>query len=295
MAGRDDFLVSTDWLASSLGRFELRILECTVLLLPRDDGQPGYAVVSGRDGWAAGHIPGAGFADIPYDLSDRVQPLRFMMPGPEQFAAAMGAYGIGPDSDVVLYDRAGNMWAARVWWMLRAFGFDNARILDGGWPTWVEEGRPVATDHVAPAPAEFRARPRAGLIASKDDVLGAMARDNVCVVNALNPAQYRGDVAPYGRAGHIPASVNVPAMGSAGVVDPRTQKYHAVEEIKRRFVEAGARPGERMITYCGGGIAASSAAFAAVMAGYTDVAVYDASLSEWAADPSLPMATKPRA
>ena len=100
MAGRDDFLVSTDWLASSLGRFELRILECTVLLLPRDDGQPGYAVVSGRDGWAAGHIPGAGFADIPYDLSDRVQPLRFMMPGPEQFAAAMGAYGIGPDSDV---------------------------------------------------------------------------------------------------------------------------------------------------------------------------------------------------
>lgn len=295
MASRDDYLVSTGWLADNLGRSDLRILECTVLLLPRDDGRPGYAVVSGRDGWEAGHIPGSGFADIPNDLSDRSQPLRFMMPAPEQFSAAMGTYGIGPDSEVVLYDRAGNMWAARVWWMLRAFGFDNARILDGGWRTWVDEGGPVATDQRPPARGEFVARPRPGLIASKDDVLGAMAGGNSCIVNALNPAQYRGDVAPYGRAGHIPGSVNVPAMGAAGVVDPQTQKYHTVEEIRRRFVEAGARPRERMITYCGGGIAASSAAFAAVMAGYSDVAVYDASLSEWAADPSLPMVTKQKA
>ena len=75
------------------------------------------------------------------------------------------------------------------------------------------------------------------------------------------------------------------------VVDPETQLYRSVEEIRRRFEEAGARPNERMITYCGGGIAASSAAFAATMAGYSDIALYDGSLSEWAADSSLPMET----
>jgi thiosulfate/3-mercaptopyruvate sulfurtransferase len=118
-----------------------------------------------------------------------------------------------------------------------------------------------------------------------------MSKGQSCIVNALNAAQHRGDVAPYGRPGHIAGSVNVPAIGGGGIVDPETLRYLPVAEIRRRFKEAGAREGERMITYCGGGIAASSAAFAATMAGFPDVAVYDASLSEWAADPELPMET----
>jgi len=294
MPERDRYLVTTDWLAQNLEWQGLRVLDCTVFLGPRDDGQPGYAVVSGRDAWAAGHIPGSVYADIPDELSDRAHALRFMMPPAEQFAAAMGRYGVGDDSQVVLYDRAGNMWAARVWWMLRAFGFDNARILDGGWQAWSQHGFAVATDGVSPPPAKFSATIRPRLIATKEDVLAAMAADRGCIVNALNGAQYRGEVAPYGRAGHIPGSVNVPAMGAAGIVDPETQTYRATDEIRRRFEEAGARRDERMVTYCGGGIAASSAAFAAIMAGYSDVAVYDASLSEWAADPSLPMETTPK-
>ncbi|MBI2767337.1 MAG: sulfurtransferase [Chloroflexi bacterium] len=292
---RDHYLATTDWLAAHLGDPGLRVLECTVFLRPRDDGKPGYAVVSGREDWAAGHVPGSVFADIPGDLSDHAQALRFMMPPSAQFAAAMGRYGVGDGSQVVLYDRAGNMWAARVWWMLRAFGFTNARLLDGGWTKWAGEQRPIATDAAPPAPAVFTARPRPGLIATKEDVLEAMAAGQSCLVNALSPAQHRGDVAPYGRPGHIRGSVNVPAMGAAGVVDPDTQTYLGTTEIRRRFEAAGVRPGDRMITYCGGGIAASSAAFAAIMAGFGDVAVYDASLSEWAADPSLPMETSPRA
>ena len=294
MPERDRYLVTTDWLAQNLGRHDLRVLECTVFLQPRDDGQPGYAVVSGCDAWAAGHIPGSVYADIPDELSDRAHALRFMMPPAEQFAAAMGRYGVADDSQIVLYDRAGNMWAARVWWMLRAFGFDNARILDGGWYEWSQRGFAVSTDGSSPPPATFSATIRPRLIATKEDVLAAMTADRGCIVNALNGAQYRGEVAPYGRAGHIPGSVNVPAMGAAGIVDPETQTYRATDEIRRRFEEAGARREERMITYCGGGIAASSAAFAAIMAGYSDVAVYDASLSEWAADRSLPMETSTR-
>ncbi len=295
MSERDQYLATTEWLAANLDRPELRVLDCTVFLRPREDGGPGYAVVSGREEWQAAHIPGSGFADLPNDLSDRQHPLRFMMPSAEQFAAAMGGYGVGDDSEVVLYDRAGNMWAARIWWMLRAFGFDNARILDGGWQAWSDEGRPVAAQPVPHPAARFTPRPRPELIATKGDVLAAMAEGQACIVNALNAAQHRGDVAPYGRPGHITGSVNVPAMGSAGVVDPATQRYHDVGEIRRRFEAAGARPDQRMIAYCGGGIAASSAAFAATMAGFSNVAVYDASLSEWAADPSLPMETATKA
>ncbi|MEO9254178.1 MAG: rhodanese-like domain-containing protein [Tepidiformaceae bacterium] len=241
MPERDRYLATTDWLAEHLGQPGLCVLECTVFLRPRDDGQAGYAVVPGRDEWAAGHIPGSVYADIATDLSDRTHALRFMMPSAEQFAAAMERYGVGTDSQVVLYDRAGNMWAARVWWMLRAFGFDNARVLDGGWQTWSSEGRTVSTDDAIVPPARFVATLRPGLIATKEDVLEAMAAGQGCIVNALNAAQHRGEVAPYGRAGHIPGSVNVPAMGAAGVVDPVTQKYHAITEIRHRFEEAGAR------------------------------------------------------
>lgn len=291
MPDQPHYLATTEWLAENLASPDLCVLECTVFLRPREDGGPGFLVVPGHEEWAAGHIPGAVFADLHYDLSDRAQALRFMMPPPEQFAEAMGRYGVSDTSRVVLYDRAGNMWAARTWWMLRAFGFDNARLLDGGWTKWTSEGRPISNEDPAPAPAQFTASPRPGLIATKQDVLEAMTSGQACIVNALNAAQYRGEVAPYGRPGRIARSVNVPAMGSAGIVDPQTQLYHPLDEIRGRFEAAGARPGERLITYCGGGIAASSAAFAAVMAGYTDVAVYDASLSEWAADPSLPMET----
>jgi thiosulfate/3-mercaptopyruvate sulfurtransferase len=295
MTERARYLATTEWLGQNLDRPNLRILECTVFLRPRDDGQSGYAVVSGRDEWATGHIPQSVFADIPDDLSDRSQALRFMIPSAEQFAAAMGRYGVGDASEVVLYDRAGNMWAARVWWMLRAFGFDNARILDGGWQQWSEEGRPVSTSAGTATAAQFSAELRPGLIATKDDVLKAMASGQACIVNALSAAQHRGDVAPYGRPGHITGSVNVPAMGAGGIVDPQTQLYHPVSEIQRRFKDAGVHSDQRVITYCGGGIAASSAAFAAIMAGYADVAVYDASLSEWAADRTLPMETSSRA
>ncbi len=291
MSTREQFLATTEWLADHMGDPELRILECTVFLRPRDDGKPGYAVVPGREAWAAGHIPRSVFADLHNDLSDRDSALRFMMPAAEQFAAAMSRYGVGDQSQVVLYDRAGNMWAARIWWMLRAFGFDNARVLDGGWAKWQAEGRAVESGPANPAPATFTAHSRSDLIATKEDVLASIESGQGCIVNALNGAQHRGEAAPYGRPGHITGSVNVPAMGRDGIVDPATQIYGSIEDIRRRFEEAGAKQDERMITYCGGGIAASSAAFAALMAGFEDVAVYDASLSEWAADPSLPMET----
>ncbi|MBK8559156.1 sulfurtransferase [Candidatus Amarobacter glycogenicus] len=291
MPVREDFLASSDWLAGHLDDEHLRVLDCTVFLRARAEGGPGYLVETGEAEWLGGHIPGSIYADLHNDLSDRSSALRFMMPPAAQFETAMGSYGVGNDSKVVLYDRAGNMWAARVWWMLRAFGFDNARVLDGGWKRWTDDGHPVETGSVGRAPGRFTVVPRPRLIASRDEVLELVRSGDACIVNALNGAQFRGEVAPYGRPGRIAGSVHVPAIGDAGVVDPRTQTFGSVEEIRARFIKAGAEPDRRLIAYCGGGIAASSTAFAAVMAGFRDVAVYDASLSEWAADPTLPMET----
>ena len=284
-----DVLVDADWLADHLGDDGPVVLDCTVDLRP--GGDTGYQAVSGRDKWEDGCIPGSGFADLVDALSDPDSSLRFTMPTADRFAAAMGALGVGDGTAVVLYDRRFNMWATRVWWMLRAFGFDRAAVLDGGWRAWQAGGHPVEAgrDQPAPEPATFTPRPRPELIASADDVLDA-TRTPTCLVNALSPEQHRGDDLTYGRAGHIPTATNVYAVD---LVDPETHVYLPLAELAAHFDRAGipADPDEPVITYCGGGIAATSDAFALHRLGHRDVAVYDGSLSEWISDPDRPMVT----
>ena len=284
---RPQYLVETDWLAQHLDDPNVRVLECTVYLHPKPEG--GFRAESGRAKWAEGHIPGAGFADLTEELSDRTSPLLYMMPPPEQFAEAMGRYGVGDGVRVVLYDRAVNMWAARVWWMLRAFGYENAAVLNGGWKKWTTEGRAIATDSGARPAREFRANPRPDLIADKKAVLAGVGDRATCLINALTEEQHRGTGGvAYGRAGRITGSGNVAARD---LVDPKTHAYLSADELRAKFEAVGALGAGRVITYCGGGIAASSDAFVLTLLGKDDVAVYDASLSEWARDPSLPMET----
>lgn len=210
-----------------------------------------------------------------------------MMPSAGQFARAMSSHGVGEGTRVVLYDRAANSWAARLWWILRAFGFDDAAILNGGWKKWAAEGRAMSVEPATYPAALFTARPRPELIADRDEVLEAVGDGSVCIVNALSAEQHRGEgPATYGRPGHIASSMNVAANS---LVDPETNAYLPLDVLRERFAEGGATGDVRVITYCGGGIAASSDAFVLTMLGAEDVAVYDASLSEWAADSSLPM------
>ncbi|MCX6021152.1 MAG: sulfurtransferase [Chloroflexi bacterium] len=282
---RTDALAETGWLEAHLNDPNLRVFDCTVFLT----ALPGKGMrrESGSAAWEAGHIPGSGFADLVNDLSDHENKLPMMMPPAEQFAAAMARYGVGDGTRVVLYDRATNSWAARVWWMLRSVGFDNAAVLNGGWSKWTKEGRPVSTEPPAYPPAQFTARPRPGLFAGKDDVRAAMDSGGACLINALSAEQHAGrNPGSYGRAGRIPTSVNVPA---GGLVDPETNAYLPAGELRSQFETVQATNGGRVITYCGGGIAASSDAFVLTLLGAENVAVYDGSLSEWAADPALPL------
>jgi thiosulfate/3-mercaptopyruvate sulfurtransferase len=282
---RPQYLVETEWLTQHLDDPGVRILECTVYLHPKPEG--GFFAESGQAKWAESHIPGAGFADLTQELSDRTSKLNYMMPSAEQFAAAMGRYGVGDGVCVVLYDRAVNMWAARVWWMLRAFGFENAAVLNGGWKKWTGEGRPVSTDTGIRPARRFVATWRPELIADKQAVLAGVGDRATCIVNALTPEQHAGTGGVvYGRPGRIKGSTNVAARD---LVDPKTHAYLPAEMLREKFRASGALDAGRVITYCGGGIAASSDAFVLTLLGKDDVALYDASLSEWAADPSLPM------
>lgn len=284
-------LISTADLAARLGDPNLRILDSTVFLRPpateANAPRGRWVAESGRANWEAGHIPGSQFVDLARELSDPDSRLPFTMPPRAQFAAAMSRLGVGAGSFVVCYDANMSMWAARLWWMLRAFGFDNAAVLDGGWKKWTLEGRPVSTEAKAFPPGDFPLAPRPELIASKDDVLAAIHDGSTCIVNALTAEQHRGGAAsPYGRAGHIAGSVNVSARD---ILDRETGAYRPLEEMRQEFAGAGALSAGRVITYCGGGIAATSDALVLTLLGHENVAVYDGSLSEWARDESLPM------
>ncbi len=284
-----DFLVSSDWLAEHLKDDDVRIFETTVIL--RLPGEGSYRVESGRADYESGHIPRAGFLDLQKDFSDNDKPLRFMMPSPEAFAEAAGRHRISETSKLVLYDRSSSMWAARFWWMFQAMGCRRAAVLDGGWRRWTDEGRPESKLAVAYAPMTFTPDfdpARFADLAEVTDSVQSRGAESNCLINALGREQHSGADGgrTYGRAGHIPGSVNVPA---AELTDPDTGLYRPPGELEALFEHAGADRSQRVVTYCGGGIAASNDAFVLSLLGYRNVAVYDASMSEYAANPSLPL------
>jgi thiosulfate/3-mercaptopyruvate sulfurtransferase len=280
-----DMLVSTDWLGRNLAEPDLRVFDCSVTLVPAGAGM---RPESGRAAWEQGHIPGSGFADLLDDLSDKSQPLPIMMPPAAQFAAAMGRYGVTSSSTVVLYDSGPHTWATRVWWMLRAMGFNNAAVLDGGLKKWKAEGRALSTEPCRYAPAHFAASPQECVFVGKDHVCRLYDQPQVRLINALSADEHAGRVTRTARPGRIPGSGNVPA---GSLLDPDSGAFLPLEQLRGKFQVQGALDGRNVITYCGGGIAATCAAFTLVRLGVPDVAVYDGSLTEWSRDETMPLET----
>jgi thiosulfate/3-mercaptopyruvate sulfurtransferase len=286
-----DALISTDDLAARLGRPDLRVYDCTTYLEPAAPGSDDpYTVVSGRQTFVAGHVPGADFLDLQGELSATDTRLKFTMPPAEHLARAFGRHGLGDGSRVVLYSIGSMMWATRVWWMLRALGFDGAAVLDGGFDRWQAEGRPIeAGEAKGYPPATFTPRPRPGRFVDKTAVKAAIGDPGTVTVNALGPQFHQGlEPSRYGRPGRVPGSVNVPA---ATLVDPATKKFVSPADALARFTEVGIDRDRRVIAYCGGGISATIDLFLLHQLGFDDLTLYDGSMGEWAKDPSLPIET----
>lgn len=279
-------LVDSAWLEARLGRDDLCVLHCSITHLTDEAGKPDYG--SGRSGWAEGHIPGSQHVDLVGDLSDKNSEIPLMMPSLDQLREALEAVGVSDGRQVVLYDNNFSMWATRVWWMLRAVSID-AAVLDGGWRTWAQEGRPVEIGDQQPEPiGTLTLTPRPGAFATKEQVLDQLGDESSCLIDALHPKVFRGERQDYKRPGHIPGAQNVPALH---IVDRESHQFLSLDDLRQCFESTSASSAGHVITYCGAGVAGSSAAFALGLLGISNVAVYDGSLNEWAADPALPMTT----
>ncbi len=274
-------LVSVGWLAGHERDPDLRVFDATVqvnrvLLLP--------IVRSARRDWRRGHVPGSSFADL-FALGDpHASRYSFTLPNAEYFAAAVGKLGISSAHRVVLYDRRENMWASRLWWMLRVFGHDKAAVLDGGWAAWQAAGQPICRVPCAYEPATLVAHFQPQLVVTKLEMLDLIGNPRVCLVNALGRRQHRGEVNEYGRRGHIPGSRNVTAWE---ILDRKTGCYKPLPELQEKL--GVILDAERVVTYCGAGAAAASLANVLIRLGHPNVAIYDGGLFEWCRDRSLPL------
>lgn len=286
-----EYLCDTDWLAGHLDDPDLRLFDVTGKLTGKLHNR------AREDCYAAGHIPGAAFLDVAAATGTLSAPdgaFPWTWPEPVPLAAEMGAHGINQHARVVLYAATprpgvdnGTMWCTRAWWLMHHAGA-NVAVLDGGWEKWLAEGRPVSTEPRSYAPTPFPAR-EATARADRADVLAALAPGaDACVIDALSAASFAGTgpVAYGPRKGHIAGAVNVPM---SDLLDPERGTFLPGGRLRERLAQAGALDAGRVIMYCGGGIAATTVAFALALLGRSNVAVYDNSLFEWAQDPTLPM------
>jgi thiosulfate/3-mercaptopyruvate sulfurtransferase len=265
---RPELLASTDWLADQVGRPEVRVLDVRW----RPDG-------SGRSVFAAGHIPGAVHLDWRADLIDPSDTeSALLLAGPDQVATALGQAGISDGTSVVIYDDMMGLVAARTWWSLRVYGFESARILDGGFPAWDDEGRPLSNAITAPAAGRFTPRAQPRLRLTTPDVRALLGSADVSLIDARAPAEYRGFEGNTLRLGHIPGATNVPV---GGMTQPGTQRFRPGNELREMLLKANVARGRRMVCYDGSGVAAAKLAFVLTLLGHDDVAVYDGGWAEW--------------
>jgi thiosulfate/3-mercaptopyruvate sulfurtransferase len=242
----------------------------------------------GREEYLAGHIPGAVFVDLDTELAGPPGAGgRHPLPDAAVFEGAMRAAGVSAARDVVVYDAASSVAAARGWWTLRYFGHPAVAVLDGGIAAWIAGGYPVERGEGIAVPwGDFVARP-GGMPVLDAEGAAAVAGGGGVLLDARAPERYRGEVEPVDPvAGHIPGAVNVPAAANVDAGG----RFRGAAELREQFEAAGVREGAPVGAYCGSGVNAANEVLALELAGYTGVALYVGSWSEWCRDPSRPVA-----
>ena len=266
-----DPLVTTAWLADCLGDPGVQIIDAT-WYMPNEEG-------SGRDDYAAGHIPGAVFFDLD-EIADHATDLPHMLPTPAAFAASAGALGLRREATVVVYDARGIFSAPRVWWTLRVMGFPKVFVLDGGLVKWRAENRPLETSLPEPPIAVLAHVFDAALVHGLEAVKQRLADRGAQLVDARSAGRFRGET-PEPRAdlrsGHMPGACNVPWNGLVG--DDGVMK--SGDELRAVFAAGGVDLAAPIVTTCGSGVTAALLALGLARLGREDVAVYDGSWAEW--------------
>jgi thiosulfate/3-mercaptopyruvate sulfurtransferase len=248
---------------------------------------------SGRTGAAEfrlKHIPDAVFFDIDL-IADHDEGLPHMLPKPDALAKAMSALGLGDGMRFLVYDALGLYAAARVWWTLRAYGVEDVRILEGGLPKWIKEGRRLETGDAHAQPRAFTPRLNESFVASLDEVRAALASGSAQVVDARPAERFRGAVPeprPGVKSGRMPGSLNLPFVD---IIEHGALK--APNALKAAFAEHNVDLAKPIITTCGSGVTAAILALAVEEAGGKVEGLYDGSWAEWGSRPDCPVVTGP--
>lgn len=273
-------LVSTEGLEAHLSDPDLRVLDASWYLEPDRDPRAEYE---------AAHIPGARFVALD-DVSDARSALPHMAPPPEKFASRMKALGVGDGHQVVIYDGAGMFSAARFWWLFRLMGYERVAVLNGGFPKWRAEGRPV--EDLAPPLRErhLTVRRRNDLVRDVTQVAASAKLGDRQIVDARSPSRFAGEEPeprPGLRAGHIPGSRNLhyrDLLNPDGTMKDR-------EGLRAAFEAAGVDLARPVVTTCGSGVTAAILSLALERIGHRDHALYDGSWAEWGAYRDLAVET----
>ena len=267
-----DSLVSTEWLATHGNAPDVRIVDAS-WYLPQQGRDPKLE-------YDQEHIPSAVLFDID-EIADTNNPLPHMLPTPEKFAARVCKLGLGNDSRIIIYDSAGCMSAARVWWMFRIFGHDKVAILDGGLQKWRQEGRGLDNLPSTPKKCHFSAHLIPTMVRSFDQVFNNLSASMEQVVDPRPEGRFQGtnpEPRQGLRPGHIPGSFNVPFTS---LMEAHNKTFKSTEDITAIFHSAGIDLGKPIVTMCGSGVTACVLALALHLIGHRQVAVYDGSWAEW--------------
>jgi thiosulfate/3-mercaptopyruvate sulfurtransferase len=263
-------LVETDWVAAHAADANVRIVDMR------------------QSGYGDGHVPGAVYVS-PVAIRDAKTPPTFL-PTPAAFEEMMAKLGIADATRVVVYDERGGIYAARLWWILNYYGHTNVALMNGGWIKWSAEQRPTSAAAVAPAPAKFTARPQPKWVATANDVVGAIDKPGVKIIDARTVAEIEGrELRGIKRGGFVPSSIPI---YWEDLLDPQRKTFKPADELKKIYEDRGIVPSQEVIAYCQVGMRASVDLFALHLLGYDKLRNYYGAWEEWGNRDDLPLATR---
>jgi thiosulfate/3-mercaptopyruvate sulfurtransferase len=259
-------LVDTAWVAAHAQDPDVRVLDLR------------------RSGFEEGHVPDALWLD-PESIRDAANAPTFMLPA-SAFEQAMGRLGISNRTRVIAYDDRGGLLAARLWWMLHAYGHSNVALMDGGWVKWIAEKRPMSTTTPPARVASFTVAPQPHWLATADEVAGAIDVPGKRILDARTAAEMDGsDTRLSSRGGIIPTAVPV---YWEDLLDPVAKTFRSADDLRAFFETRGIKPSDEVIAYCWVGHRSAVDLFALRLVGYERLRNYLGSWEEWSRRMDLP-------